>query len=369
MMLGKLVESEVVNGLNHKDYNIVLASTAEDKSGIDAWINDPLIGGRQPMQIKFRSNNNPDILLEAAIVDKDFFRWLKDIEALKERKPKRNFLDTYLLSKKIHVPDKGNIPLLGKDFYHTSKVYACLEPYSLATGRSPIVRMRWMPVLEHVASGLVINLLNQVEEWKRTEAKLKAERSGKQFDEETFDPGDFNPFDYFSRNTRQLPTAAQRDVIKNNLTYKSQAADVDSRKNVGTARIAQDPKHAGFIKVLVNLASDIDLNSRQILASMGADHPAHKYANGGGYAKYAADVTIAPITHNIEDSLDILEQMHIKKLRDNRGQGAIGLIRNIRKRFPLLFQEMPNGDMKRKDRNALADTYKQQVGANTMPQR
>ena len=358
MMLGKLIEAEVVKGLNAVgDYNIQLSTVEEDKKGIDAWITDPLLGtGKKGMQLKFKSSSSSSALLEMAIVDHDLFRWMKQIQEMKERVPKRNFLDTYLKSKIMDVPGKGRIPILGKDMYHTTEVYASVEPYGLSPGRSPVVRIRWMPVLEHIATGLVINLLHQIEKWKMDEAKVASHMKGRPFDEESFDPGDFRPFDYFPRDSRDRPTQEQKHIIDRHLTYAPPGSYADSSKRVGVAKVQQDPKDARFIKIIANISPDINLKSQQLIDDMSGSHPMKQYSEEA-YKKYDKDVTIAPITQNIEDNLNAIEQMQIQKVKAKQGRRALDIINRIQGGFPLLFERLPNGDMKRKSSGAIASHF------------
>lgn len=362
MMLGKLVELEVMKGLNQAGYHITPASLDWDLKGVDGWINDPEVGGKLGVQIKFRSNNNYSILMEMAIANKDLFRWI-DLSKQENQGSvggKRHYFDKYLSSHKTQVKGKGDIPLTGKDLYHTSQVYACLAPFALSNGQGPVVRLRWTPVLEFVAESLMFNLLIQATNWK----KQQIAKASEQKDLNSIDPGDFHAFDYFARDKRQPLNQEQRQIINGPFKY-----DLGEKgKDIGNARIAQDPFDPSFIKIIVNLAPDFNFDDDKLISAMGGGHPAiqHKEA----YKKYNQDVTLPPITHGVESSLELLEEIHAQKIRTKFGdaKSAMRAMKAIQKQYPILFEEDPRtGNMIRKSRQELTNHFSNQFGANRQP--
>ena len=188
------------------------------------------------------------------------------------------------------------------------------------------------------------------------EAKVASHMKGRPFDEESFDPGDFQPFDYFPRDSRDRPTQEQKHIIDRHLTYAPPGSYTDSSKRVGVAKVQQDPKDARFIKIIANISPDINLKSQQLIDDMSGSHPMKQYSEEA-YKKYDKDVTIAPITQNIEDSLNAIEQMQIQKVKAKQGRRALDIINRIQGGFPLLFERLPNGDMKRKSSGAIASHF------------
>ena len=335
MIMGKLIELELVNSLKKHGYNLTASTEAEDLNGIDAWINDPLLGsGPKGLQIKWRSNNNYNILMEMAIVNKDLFRWLDSCEQANKLSGKRTsghrgFFDKYLASEKIYIKNKGTIPLTGHDMYHTTAVYACLAPFALAAGKTPLVRMRWTGILEYIGELLMHNLLTQTTDWRKQQI---ASKSG------SHDPGDFDAFEFFPRDgKRNSMTSSQRNITSGPFSY--------TMPNIGIIKIQQDTYDPSFIKIIANISPSVISDADSLKNAMGAEHPSIKYK--AVYNKYSKDIEIDPITENIEAYLEQLETMHIAKLRSEKGPSAANMIYNIQRNHPQFFNDNGRNAIKR----------------------